>query len=163
MKEIPLTFGLVALVDDGDFDLVSKYAWWAQFPNGPEYPVYAQTKFEKRLNIYMHALLVPVQKGFVIDHRNLNGCDNRRENLRIGTRSQNGANAKLSKANTSGFKGVTLSFGKWHAQIMVYRENIPLGRFVDKVEAAHAYDAGAVKYFGEFACNNQTLGLYGQT
>jgi hypothetical protein len=88
-----------------------------------------------------------------IDHIDGEPSNNRWANLRPATASQNQANAKRSKNNKSGFKGVSLfkRTGRWHAQITVNRRNIHLGYF-DTAEAAHAaYCAAASKHFGEFA------------
>jgi hypothetical protein len=88
-----------------------------------------------------------------IDHINGKRADNRICNLRLANQSQNIANAKLSKANTSGFKGVTWnkSANKWNAQLMLNYKRISLGNFEKKEDAAEAYKKGAVQYFGEYA------------
>lgn len=88
-----------------------------------------------------------------IDHINGDGLDNRWSNLRLADKSQNAANSKLNKRNTSGFKGVTLikSTGKWKAQIRARGEHRNLGHF-DTPEAAHAaYVAAATQSFGSYA------------
>jgi len=91
-----------------------------------------------------------------VDHKNGNGLDNRKFNLRICTRSQNQQNKKKPISNTSGFKGVAWSkaANKWCAYIAVNKERIHLGLFVDPKEAARAYDTAARKFFGEFARPN---------
>lgn len=89
----------------------------------------------------------------VIDHINLNGCDNRWNNLRLATISQNGANIRAPSHNTSGTKGVHWDNKrrKWIAQIKVNRKLIFLGRF-DTIESARkSYSIAAHEYFGEFA------------
>lgn len=88
-----------------------------------------------------------------IDHRDLNTSNNKWDNLRIGTRSQNHANKHISPYNTSGYKGVSLfrRDGTWRAQIQVRGENVHLG-YYDTPEEAHAvYCKAAKKYFGEYA------------
>lgn len=87
------------------------------------------------------------------DHINMDKTDNRPENLREATRTQNIANMGLSRANTSGVKGVHwCSFtGKWRASIRVGKRTIRLGRFDDLEEAGRVYAAAALKYHGEFA------------
>ena len=95
----------------------------------------------------------PKQK---IDHRNGLKDDNRIGNLRLATKQQNAANSKVRSDNTSGFKGVTLNtrVGRWVAQIHVGGKNIGLGYFRHREDAARAYDAAAIKHFGEFALTN---------
>lgn len=88
-----------------------------------------------------------------VDHKNTVRNDNRWENLRLADNQQNQANSRISRDNTSGFKGVVWSRqrGKWQAKINPNRRQVHLG-FYDRIEdAAAAYEAGAKKYFGEFA------------
>jgi len=88
-----------------------------------------------------------------IDHINGNRADNRICNLRLANQSQNIANSKLSKANTSGCKGVTWrkDTQKWSAGLMLNYKHIALGSFKTKEEAAEAYKKGAMQHFGEYA------------
>jgi len=90
----------------------------------------------------------------MVDHRNGNGLDNRRANLRPATKSQNGANRLIAASNKSGFKGVDLKKGRWRAQIKVVGSKIHLGYFDLAEEAARAYDMAAIEAFGEFATLN---------
>jgi hypothetical protein len=93
-------------------------------------------------------------KNRVVDHRNNNGLDNRRENLRIATKGQNVCNSIKTRRNTSS-KFVGVSFDKrsglWHAYITHCRKRKFLGYFKDETDAAHAYDVAAKKYHKEFA------------
>lgn len=88
-----------------------------------------------------------------IDHRDGDGLNNRWRNLREATSAQNSANRRLSRNNTSGAKGVSwrTDLGKWKATIEVARRRRHLGFFVDKADAAAAYEAAAMEHFGEFA------------
>lgn len=88
-----------------------------------------------------------------IDHINGDRSDNRWCNLRLATESQNGANSKLSRANTSGAKGVTRErkTGRWNAYVRVSRKAVYLGTFDTVKQASEAYREGAERAFGEFA------------
>lgn len=89
-----------------------------------------------------------------VDHWSLDTLDNRKENLRIATRSQNNCNRGMRKDNTSGFKGVTrhrFKSGYWIAQIMHHGKGYNLGHFPTKEQAAQAYREAALRMHGEFA------------
>jgi hypothetical protein len=155
MKEIQLTQGQVALVDNEDFELVSRYKWYAH-KDGDRYYVHTNIRIgDKRVTLQMHCLLFPSQSGRV-DHINGNGCDNRRENLRVCTASQNSQNMRKF-IGKSKYKGVFWDGDakKWRAQIRVNSKRLHLGRFLNDEEAALAYNVAAEKYFGEFALLNR--------
>jgi len=103
--------------------------------------------------VYMHQQLVTVPEGFEIDHVNRNGLDNRRENLRLVTHTQNLANSKLNSRNTSGFRGVALDKKrrKWFCSIRVSGKTKALGRFTDPKAAAHVWNQAALEAWGSFA------------
>jgi hypothetical protein len=106
--------------------------------------------------IRLHRLLMNPGPGEQVDHRNHNGLDNRRENLRLATAAQNAANAR-PKRNRPGYKGVNWHKRnqKWRAYITVDRKYIHLGVFEDPWEAAQAYNTAALEAWGEFACLNE--------
>lgn len=145
MREIQLTQGKVALVDDVNFDRLASRSWC--YDNG-----YAWAKIDKKKQS-MHRFLMDVPKGMDVDHINDNGCDNRRCNLRIVTRSQNMANMHNNRGGTSNFKGVTWHKRdqKWCVGITVNKRKIHIGYFALEKEAALAYDISAIKYFGQYA------------
>lgn len=167
MKEIPLTQGKVALVDDEDFERVNQWKWNAELHKtraGTESTWYAKRipwdSVSKRSlpKIYMHRFVVGLSDASVrIDHRDRNGLNNQRSNLRLSTPSQNHANSIMNSRNTSGFRGVHWDKNrlKWEAQIRCGEKRIHLGRFETKAEAAIAYNNAAVAHFGEFATLNQ--------
>jgi hypothetical protein len=100
----------------------------------------------------MHKLLMPGSAE--VDHHDGNGLNNQRSNLRDATRRQNHANQRKRPGCSSQFKGVCWdkNAGKWHAQIRHTKgRNQYLGLFADEAVAARAYDAAALKAFGEFA------------
>lgn len=153
MKKIILTKGKFTIVDDKDYEWLNRINWYYSLTkDGNEYVL---TKINYKTT-YMHRLILNLQnspKHIYTDHINGNGLDNRRQNLRISNNHLNQANQKLSKSSTSGFKGVYWhkQNNRWAVQIMVERKHISLGGYKDKLEAAKAYDQGALKYFGEYA------------
>lgn len=151
MIEIPLTQGKVAIVDNEDYELVSHYKWCAAKSNNGK--VYYAVSNTLGPQTKMHILIMG-KKG--IDHKSGDGLDNRRENLRIATISQNQANY-ASRGGASSHRGVHWRKDRqaWIARIKVSNKWIYLGYFKDEVEAAKAYNEGALKYFGEFATLNE--------
>ena len=146
MKEISLTQGKSTIVDDEDYEmLVESSGWWAVNLNGN---YYAQGyKYGK--NIYMHRYLLKPPEGMQVDHKNRNGLDNRRDNLRLATHGQNLANSKTH--SMSGFKGVEKNKYRFYAQISIDGKCKKLGGYDTPEEAARAYDVAALEQFGEFA------------
>lgn len=163
MKEIKLTKGYTALVDDNLFKELNKFKWHVAVKNSGPYAVRNTRKLEYTIFnsscIYMtkyilflkNKLNITINK--VIDHKNGNTLDNQYNNLRVCTNTQNIRNSKKPITNTSGIKGVywDKNRNKWHAQIKVNNKVIFLGRFSSKIEATEIHDKAAVKYHGEFA------------
>jgi len=158
MKEILLTQGFFAIVDDADFESANKYKWGARI-NRETGTVYAQRQIRNGLSketILLHRFISAAQGNFEVDHKNGNGLDNRRENLRVCTKVNNIRNQRKQKNNSTGFKGVSWDkpMKKFRAQITVSYKRIHLGYFDSAEDASRAYDAAARKYFGEFARTN---------
>lgn len=149
-REIVLSNGAVALVDDSDYDLIVSIVWHCS--NG-----YARGRVAGKY-VYMHRFLLGVKGALKVDHINRNTLDNRRSNLRAATNRQNARN-RIGVSKTSSFKGVSWSTfaGKWRAVIMVDGRNIHLGYFAEESAAAKAYDTAAMEYHGEFARANPPL------
>ncbi len=162
--EIPLTQGFVTLVDDEDAAKVLAAGPWRVMKQGrgANVRLYACAHGRNPLTgkgkgtVRMHRLILDAPADVDTDHRNHDGLDNRRENLRLCTRSENMANQRKRSDGTSKHKGVCWhkDCHKWQAQIGVNRHVINLGYFDSEAEAARAYDAAAHKHFGEFACLN---------
>lgn len=156
MKIIQLTQNKVTLVDDEDFDELSKYSW--QYDNGyASRRTLAEEGGKRQTRIWMHRLIANTPDGFFTDHKNHNKLDNRKANLRTCTHSQNKANITRNSNNKSGYKGVYLrkSHNLWVAQITINRKVTFLGYFRNPRDAAIRYNAAALKHFGEFAYLNQ--------
>lgn len=154
MRKIKLTQGKFALIDEIDFELVSQFKWYyfKRKDRKNEYALTSIIKDGKRTTIRLHCLIMNSPKNILIDHKNGNGLDNRRENLRLASNQQNQQNSQISKANKTGFKGVSIHpSGKYQSSIRANNKDIYLGLFADPKEAAQVYDNAAKKYFGEFA------------
>lgn len=152
---IPITRGLVTLIDDADYELVSRYSWQAQRARQRAERYYVRTHIDGR-GTSLHRLLLNPPPHLTVDHANGDGLDNRRGNLRIATRSQNAANRDC-KIGTVGFRGVWLNrHGRFRAVISDHVEGGGnklkfLGTFVTPEEAARVYDRAAAARFGAFA------------
>ena len=160
MNEIELTSGYITIVDDCDAEWLNQYRWRASVSKKDSpYVIRFKSVCGKRIAVLMHRLIMGSIVGReltrleIVDHINGNTLDNRRANLRLSTVAENSRNRGKTKTNTSGFKGVfrNKNDGSWYSIITVDRKGVFLGRFQDKIEAAHAYDRGALWYHGEFA------------
>jgi len=157
-RKIPLTQGKFAIVDPDDYPRLARYKWRICKTKGKNV-LYAERSIRrpngKYSRILMHRQLFNVPKGYVIDHINGNGLDNRMANVRPATVAQNAWNSKKRNPR-SGYKGVCFDKQKrlWRAAIVCNRKKIHLGYFKNKTDAAKAYDKAAQKFYGEFAVLN---------
>jgi hypothetical protein len=162
MKEIRLSQGKIALVDDEDYERINKHKWAAlKKPN----TYYARRTlsggFPEQRHIKMHREIMGLLSadGMVVDHINGNGLDNRKINLRVCTQFQNMRNVPKQPGKSSIYKGVywRKERHKWQVRIKINGKRIRLGHFDDEIKAARIYDEAANKYFGEFARLNFSL------
>jgi len=152
-RAIPLNQGRYTIVDADDYEELSRYNWCA-VKEGRTWYAYTLTIDCKPLP--MHRVITNAPKGLVVDHKNHNGLNNRKPNLRLCTQRQNQRNRRPKRGSSSQYKGVS-----WHKEKKKFRaaifyngKNIHLGYFKDEVEAAKAYDKKAKELFGEFAYLN---------
>jgi hypothetical protein len=160
MKQIELTRGEYATVDDDDYSWLTNYNWYAHTsPN----TCYAATRLRRRdggyMNIRMHQLILRPQPGEVVDHMNGNGLDNRKCNLRTCSQAQNVRNSRAR--GVSIYKGVcSTPSGKWRARIWLNsKRSLWLGVFDSEVAAAAAYNNAALQLHGEYAKLNSIPNL----
>lgn len=152
------TGGYTAIVDDEDVDRLAHFRWRPQKKScGKVYAISRIVVNGKQSTIRMHRLIMNAPSGVEVDHRNHNGLDNRKENLRLATDLQNARNKRKSHSYfTSRFKGVhRTERGYWKSGIRVNGTQINIGTFDDELLAAAAYNFKAKELFGEFACLNQ--------
>lgn len=151
---IPLNDEVYVAVSPCDYEWLVQWNWC---PNGHGYAT--NTARPRKL---MHVLIVeratgrPKPREHDVDHRNHNGLDNRRPNLRLATKTQNQANSGVPKHNRSGYKGVSYSKPrcKWLVSIKVNNRTVNCGRYATPEEGAYVYDQFMMQLHGEFAYTN---------
>lgn len=153
MRAIKLIGGRTAIVDDKNYEFLNQWKWGIRYSKGNYYA----KRWDGSKEVFMHNLILKPRNGFEPDHENQNGLDNRETNLRYATPSQNRANVKRRKDNKSGYKGVCFHAKsvKWRAYIQVDKKWRQLGMYVNKEDAARAYNEAAKTAFGEFAWLNE--------
>ena len=139
MKKIKLTHGKYALIDNKDFKYLNQFKWYLNDGGYAIRSVYIKLSVGKYTSkhIRMHKEINQTPDGFDTDHINKNKLDNRRDNLRTVTRSQNKINVGLNANNKSGYKGIYWDkfTNKWRAEIKINYKKINLGRFINIGEA----------------------------
>lgn len=154
MKHLPLANSdMPAIVDDDVYEQIKDRSWRVMtVTNGAQYIVWKGRVSGKHTTVYLHRLVMEDQKG-MIDHINGDPFDNRRENLRVTTNSQNQMNSKKKAGVKSIYKGVSWNskLQKWKVQIGIDGKDYFIGYFENERHAAYAYDLNAPIFFGEFA------------
>jgi hypothetical protein len=156
--EIPLTKGKVAIIDEADREVVAAFTWHTR-QNRKVCYAESGARRSGSTRYMMHRLILGVcdREDLIVDHRDGNGLNNTRGNLRLATASQNAANSRIAG---NPYRGVTFRRDaiarKWLARILVDGQRRSLGTYATAEEAATAYDAAAKQLFGEFATLNFT-------
>ena len=155
MREIELTQGKVALVDDEDYEWLSQWKWHVRQDNEA---FYAIRNYPSKTLLQMHNAIWeyhygPISEGYTVDHVDLRSLNNQKENFRLATPTQQNQNRKILSSNTSGFVGVAWhkATNKFQARITVDKKRIWLGLFDDPIEAARVRDRAVIEHYGDFA------------
>ena len=137
------------IIDTKNVEKCKKYKWWLS-------QGYVKTTRNGNC-LFLHKFICNPPKNRLTDHIDRNMLNNLESNLRIATKSQNGANSKLQKNNTSGYRGVHWDKRnkRWVASVRNNYKKFYLGRFIDKHEAAFVYNKAAREFFGEFVTLNE--------
>ena len=146
MRKIKLTQGKCALVDDKDFDHLNQWKWRVSQLNYAIRRIYPSQKL-----LLMHRVIMKLtDKLLVVDHKDHNGLNNQKSNLRICTKSQNNTYRKNVRG-VSKYRGVSRHGKGWQSQLSKDWKKIYIGKFATEIEAAIAYNKKALELHGEFA------------
>jgi len=167
MKEIKLSQEgtnkgrYVAKVDDEDYQFLMEWNWYALITDRANTIYAARVEYinGKQKQHLMHRVIMEPPMGYKIDHKDHNGLNNQKSNLRICTTAENNRNRKLRIDNKTGYKGVSINtrrrgdkiYSRIRADIRINNKTTFLGHFDTIIAAAKAYDHAAKKHFGEFA------------
>lgn len=159
-REIPLTQGKVALVDDDDFDRVNAFKWCAvKMQSAPQRRTHWYAKHciyvdGQAINIYLHRFILGTPDKIHIDHEDGNGLNCTKSNMRYASRRQNAWNTRVHLQSETGFKGVRRAKIGWAAHISVDGKSRRIGAFTSIEQAARVWDAAAIHFNKEFARTN---------
>lgn len=161
-REIALTQGQVAIVDDEDYEHLAQFRWHAHKRRGDFYAArnIRREDGERRVQFMHRDIMLPpdydLWSGVEVDHEDQNGLNNQRHNLRMATKMQNSQNSRKYKGGHPTLKGISMikKTGRWISVITVNKVRMVLGMFDDPVDAAKAYDQAAIEHFGAFASPN---------
>lgn len=159
MKQIPLSRGRFTTVDDSDYEWLNQWHWWAQVKkNGYAYAVRTEGTQPHRKMIRMHRFILGIEDAeILVDHKDCDGLNNTRANLRRATTQQNNCNHRLRKDNKTGYKGVW-----WNADSNMYQAYIRtngkahiIGYSTCPKTCARTYNQKALELFGEYSRLNK--------
>lgn len=159
MKLIPLTRGFFAKVDDEDYDFLMQWKWHVRKNKNVYYAARDSKRDEcgNHPKIHLHRVIMNTPANMMVDHKDFNGLNCQKNNMRNCTRSQNAMHSRYHRSISSKYFGVCYDKdrNKWMANLMFNKKAIHIGRFNTEIEAAKARDLMAIKYFGEYANLNQ--------
>lgn len=160
MKELSLTQGKIALVDDSDYDWLSLTPWYY---SGPGYAARDFTRNKEKISVYMHRLILNVTDDKEVDHIDGNKLNNTRGNLRVCSREENACNLKNRNGGTSKYKGVYWDGSRGYYRVEINSKTYGdyyVGAFYSEDEAGLAYNLVARSLHGEFAnINDVPVGI----
>ena len=156
-KQIQLTKGKFAIVDESDFEWLNSFKWSAAGEVGHTYASRKCSTDDKTTSIKMHQLIMgecPI--GMVIDHKNGDRFNNQRSNLRFCTTKENNRNRRNKCKRSSIYKGVSwcAPSNKWRVMISNDGKSIRTKMFVNEIDAARQYDIWCTELFGDFSSTN---------
>lgn len=142
---------IAIMVDDEDYEDLNRFYWQVDKSNS------VKRHINSKKGILMHRQIMEAKPNQEIDHIDGNRLNNQKSNLRFATSSQNKINRGARKDNKSGFKGVSWhnQRKKWTARIMASGKYLSLGLFLNKEEAAKAYNDAVIKHYGNYAWTNK--------
>ncbi len=143
----------ILLIEDEHKDIYEKYKWYLSKGKNTYYLHCRMQKNNIKYTILFHRVVTSASCDVVVDHKDGNGLNNKKDNLRIATVSENNRNIGTQKNNKSGYKGVIFysKMDRYRVQIMKDRKKISGGYFDSPIEAAKKYNELAIKHHGEFA------------
>lgn len=151
MREIPLTRDKVALIDDEDYERVTQFKWHAQ-KRGDDKGWYAAAQPPRPApKVRLHRFIMNAAEGTLVDHKDGDGLNCQRHNMRLTTPRGNVRNSRKPITNTSGYKGARCLNGRYYAYITIDGKPKHFGGFASIEDAARGYDELARKHYGEFA------------
>lgn len=157
MKEIKLSSGMTAMVDDEDFEYLNKWKWSSRKRDRDKtcYAFRSERINERSKSVSMHYCVFNPGEGKFIDHKDRNGLNNQKSNLRSATISENNRNQGKRRDSRHPYRGIKKSKSKgtkiWFARIRVGDKRFVSKSFKTPMEAAIEYNRMATKYHGEFA------------
>lgn len=157
MKIISLTRGMVTMVDDDDYDFLIRWKWHSLKGRNTFYAArgYYNRDIKNMSKIFMHNVLLPKKDGLLVDHKDMDGLNNQKSNLRYATKGENMRN--IRHRGKSKYRGVTemkVGLKRWMAQITIDKKKINIGYFYSETEAAIAYNEYLIKTNDKFSIIN---------
>lgn len=153
MTKIVIAKGLIALVDDENYDIINKWKWRPKFHGKNIYAYRIVTINKVRIKLYMHRVILGLTNPKIVtDHIDHNGLNNQISNLRVCSQSNNSKNRRVEDGRAVKYKGVTTAYkNNFQSRITVDKKVIWLGYFKNEIDAAIAYNNAAKKHHGEYA------------